>query len=397
MALLMENKAKKKKILIMYDFFSEHGGIERIMLFQARTLKQIGFDVHFAFAYVDDKLRAERLKDFPVIEYAKLPFKNETMQICTSILRPDIINKFRQFDLIICHSFPASFLALKIKKKFGIPYVFHLHHPPQFLYNTNLEWAKNSPKRMFSYIIGKIFNPFLKKFDSVSVENADFYLTESKSVQRVIKETYGIEGTVLYPTYDNIFRILKKSELSKQSFIKGKFILASGRIIRQKRFDYLIEAFSKLKNKDAKLVFAGKYEEDMKKELLSLAENLAVKPIFLGPVPIQNLVKLYNLASLVVLTCPKEWFGLVTVEAMACGCPVVSWKDNYGPQEVIVNGKNGNLAEPYNISDLANKIEIALRKKWSKQIIRNSIQKFSEKVQQKVLISSLKGAFPRMF
>ena len=112
-----------------------------------------------------DLERIERLKDFEVIEYAPMPIKSETLQICSSIVRDNLIDRFRDFSLIICHSFPASYLALRIKRKFKIPLILHLHHPPQFLYSMNLAWAKNSFKRMFSYALGRLFNPFLRLFD----------------------------------------------------------------------------------------------------------------------------------------------------------------------------------------------------------------------------------------
>jgi glycosyltransferase involved in cell wall biosynthesis len=175
-----------KKILMLYDFFSEHGGVERIMSFQARTLKKAGYDVSFAFAYVDDELRKKRLPSFKVFEYAKLPVKNETFQICSSIFKVTSFEKFKKFDLIICHSFPASYLALRLKKRYNIPYVLHLHHPPQFLYSADLDWAKSSFKRKFSFILGKIFRKPLKKFDFYCVKNADFYFIECKSVQRLL-------------------------------------------------------------------------------------------------------------------------------------------------------------------------------------------------------------------
>ena len=45
---------------------------------------------------------------------------------------------------------------------------------------------------------------------------------------------------------------------------------------------------------------------------------------------------------------------------MACGCPVVAWKDNFGPQETVIEGVNGFLAKPYSIEDLARKINKSL-------------------------------------
>src|SRR3989338_2017576 len=215
-----------KKIIIMYDFFSEHGGIERIMLFQARVLKKAGYDVSFAFAYYDENFGKERLKEFPVIEYSKLPFKNETLQISLSIFKNCSIEKFKNADLVICHSFPSSYLALRIKKKFKIPYILHLHHPPQFLYTADLNWAKSTFKRKFSFLIGKILRLPLRKFDSYCVKNADFYFSESKAVRKMINEVYNIDSQVLYPTIDKAFRITKADikELAEYN-IKKDFIL----------------------------------------------------------------------------------------------------------------------------------------------------------------------------
>jgi len=308
-----ESRKKKKKIVIIYDFFSEHGGVEWIMLFQAKILKKAGYDVSFAFAYMNEELKNKLLKGFKVIEYSKMPIKNETIQICSSIIKDNVIKKFKNADLIICHSFPASYLALKIKKKYGVPYILHLHHPPQFLYTADLDWAKNSFKRKFSFTIGKILNYPLKKFDFYCVKNADDYIAECESVNRVLKQTYGINGKVIFPTMSPDFKIgdYKLNELAKYG-IKKDYILGIGRLIKQKRFDFLVDAFSKLKNKkNLQLVLAGNDKGPVRKELEDLAAKKGVKITFTGPIDLSELVKIYNLAKVTVLTCPKEWFGIV--------------------------------------------------------------------------------------
>lgn len=378
----------------MYDFFSEHGGVERIMLFQARALKKAGYDVQFAFAYIDENLKDE-LEGFKFIEYGKFFFKNETFQICSSLLRNSIINKFKETDLVICHSFPASYLALRIKRKLKIPYILHLHHPPQFLYNANLEWAKNSLKRKFSFAIGKILRNPLRKLDFYCVKNANDYILESKSVEKVIKNIYNLSGTIIYPTINEKFKAGNHNlkELSKYNINKD-YILGSGRIIRQKRFDYLISASSRLKNKNFQLVLVGKYSQSEKNNLKVLAYEYNIEILFLGPLNIEELVKIYNLAKVTVLTCPKEWFGLVPIEAMACGCPVIAWKDNFGPQETIIEGKNGFLAEPYDIDDLAKKLESAIIKKWNKKSVSSYIIKFKEEKVAKELVKLVKKSVP---
>jgi glycosyltransferase involved in cell wall biosynthesis len=381
---------KNKKIVLMGDFFSEPGGMERILQSQGRVLRKAGFDVSFAFAYVDEALRKERLDEFPVIEYSRFIIKNETMQICWSLLDEKKMKSFIGTDLVICHFFPASYFALRMQKKFNIPYLLHLHHPPQFLYASDINWANNSFKRKFSYIVGLIFKPYLRKFDKYCVNNAKDYLVESESVKTIVKEIYGISGTVTYPAFDPLFDIVSccMNDIKRLGITK-KYVLGSGRIVHQKRFDYLIDAFSRLDNKDMHLVIAGKYSSDIKKTLENIARAKGIDLLFLGPLAINDLVKVYNLASATVLTCPKEWFGLVAVEAMACGCPVVAWRDNFGPQESVTEGVSGLLATPYETIDLAKKMDMVISKQWNKEIIRNSVLRFSEDAMAEKLVKKV--------
>ncbi len=144
------------------------------------------------------------------------------------------------------------------------------------------------------------------------------------------------------------------------------------------------------KKNDFQLVFAGKPDENEKRNLEKLACRLKLNVIFLGPVDIKELINIYSLAKTTVLTCPKEWFGLVPIEAMACGCPVVAWKDNFGPEETVIEGKNGFLAKPYDTRSLSENIEKTINKNWNKKIIHDSVKKFHEDVQSKTLILNIK-------
>jgi glycosyltransferase involved in cell wall biosynthesis len=184
----------------------------------------------------------------------------------------------------------------------------------------------------------------------------------------------------------------------KKLGIPKNFILASGRIVRLKRFDYLIESYAKLPEKIKKnlhLVFAGKEDRAEKESLVRLAKHLNVRNIrFLGPLDKKELHALYAAAKLTVLTCPGEYFGLVPVESMASGTPVVSWKDNAGPQETILDGETGYLAKPYSTVDMSDKIHKTLSKKWKNNKIKEYARKFSEPVLEKKFISEISTVLP---
>jgi len=380
-----------KKIVIMYDFFSENGGLEKVMLFQGKTLKNKGYNVTFAFAFVDDKLKKEKLSEFKVIEYGKLPIKAETIQISTSLFRKKILNKFKGTDLIICHSFPASYLAYKLKQKFNIPYILHIHHPPKFLYEADLKWAMNDIKRIFAYfVVKKILKKPFRRLDKLCVKNASSHFVASRSVQKRIKDIYGVDGKVIYAPVSNQFKTIniKHSELAKiNNKIQQDFILSSGRVVKQKKLDWLIITLSKIKNKELQLVIAGEYESKIRNELESLSKQHKVSILFLGKLKQEDLVKLYNCAKVVISICPKEGFGLSLAEAIACGTPAISWKDGSGPEEIIIEGKNGYLAKPYYINDLAEKIANAVNKKWGKKMLSKSVEKFKEEEIENVLLT----------
>lgn len=377
---------KMKKITLMYDFFSEPGGLERVLFFQAKILKKYGYDVQLAFAYVDEKLRNEFLKDYEVIEYGSLLAKNESLQICSSLIRDSALGKLKESDMIICHSFPSSYLAYKLKKKYGIPYIQFMHHLPQFLYYANLNWANNTLKRKIAFASGKVLRNPLKKLDSLCAKNAKMIMVNSEMVKKSVKEAYGLDSTVCYPPLAEEF----SKPLEKFSGTNEPFILGSGRIVKQKRFDYLIEAVSKLKTKKIPIVFAGKYDLKNKEELENLAKKKGVKIKFLGMLKLNELRSIYSKAKVTVLTCPKEYFGLVPIEAAACGCPTVAWRDGAGPEETVIDDVNGFLAEAYDTNDLADKINKCLDKKWDKNKIKNSVKKFSEEAIGKQFISLVK-------
>jgi len=83
-----------------------------------------------------------------------------------------------------------------------------------------------------------------------------------------------------------------------------------------------------------------------------------------------------NACDLFVLPSLRESFGVVQIEAMACGKPVVAtW--NGGSEEVIISDEHGLLVEPANPDDLAEKILVALNREWDRETILTYAEGFS--------------------
>ncbi len=175
----------------------------------------------------------------------------------------------------------------------------------------------------------------------------------------LLKILNGCEGKikVIYNPV-SIEEILEKSkEPINHPFFKEKVpvILSCGRLHPQKDFTTLIKAFSILcKNIDARLIILGKGSEKMKlKKLireLGIEEKVDLPGFVLNPYPYMK-----N-ASVFVLSSIYEGLSNVIIEALACGCPVVSTDCPSGPREILENGKYGKLVPVKDYQKLAQAI-----------------------------------------
>lgn len=135
-----------------------------------------------------------------------------------------------------------------------------------------------------------------------------------------------------------------------------KRIIAVGRLVSQKRFDRLIEAFALIANQYPQW-YVDIYGEG---ELRTVLEQQVLTKGLPGRINFYNytsdLVSEYMKSQFLVLSSDYEGFGLVLVEAMACGLPVVSTKCPHGPSEIIENGVTGLLSN-LDANDLASQME----------------------------------------
>ena len=163
---------------------------------------------------------------------------------------------------------------------------------------------------------------------------------------------------------------------------KEKLILAVGRLDRQKGFDNLIKAYSKL-NTNWKLFIAGEGKE--RKSLINLIKKLGLdsRVILLGNQ--KDIFNWYKRASIFVLSSRKEGFGNVLIEAMAMGCAVVSFDCPYGPGEIIEDRVNGILVENQNIDKLA----LAIQELIDNDKLRETLSKEAIKVREKYNIKNI--------
>jgi len=133
----------------------------------------------------------------------------------------------------------------------------------------------------------------------------------------------------------------------------GRFIVYIGALSAQKNVERLVRAFALLDDPSLTLVLAGRAAGDyVERVLLPLIRRYALSPrvVFAGPVDDETLRALYHSAVALAYPSLGEGFGLPIVEAMTCGCPVVTSNLSSMPQ---VAGAAALLIDPYAVDDLA--------------------------------------------
>lgn len=197
-----------------------------------------------------------------------------------------------------------------------------------------------------------------------AVQHSGAVIAVSERTKQDIIERFGIREEKIHLVYNGVakhFRRLEPSEALQQfkrRFSLDKpFVLYVGGFGRHKNISVLLRAFCLLvrKEKGVQLVFAGKrfFEDgDLSREALRLGIESFIKD--LGILQDDELVTLYNLASVVVLPSLYEGFGFPALEAMACGTPVVV-SDRGALPEIV--GDAALIAEAENAESLASAME----------------------------------------
>jgi glycosyltransferase involved in cell wall biosynthesis len=142
----------------------------------------------------------------------------------------------------------------------------------------------------------------------------------------------------------------------KPSTCNQKQVIFVGRLNEQKGLEYLIETWERVhqKHKDWILQIYGDGEQ--RELLLHLISEAKLKDAVVVNHSTRQIMDKYLESSIFLLTSRFEGFGMVLIEAMACGVPVVSFDCPWGPADIIKNGEDGFLVEYLNTTEAAEKV-----------------------------------------
>lgn len=279
-----------------------------------------------------------------ITNYMKISIDNRLEVTLGTIKKYNI-----SFDLIHARfTYPSGYIASELKKQYNVPVIFTIHEDSGWFEEERL---MNHPRLVQAWT------------------SADMLTRENKTELSILKQynqnvrcaTAGYDSLVFYP----MNKMLCRDTLSLGE--DDKVLFTFGFLDERKGFQDLINAVSYLSSHDIKCYIAG--DGSYKQTLQNLIEYLRLKDrVFLIDKLDDEKVRLWiNAADLFVFPSLKESFGIIQIEALGCGTPVIA-SDNVGSIDII-NDTCGYLFKTGNHYDIFFKIINGLAKYWKKERI----------------------------
>lgn len=220
---------------------------------------------------------------------------------------------------------------------------------------------------------------------AAQLRTVDWIIANSASLEQELIKLYPKRRNQLHKIYLGTdtqrfkprARAAQKRLRTKYRVSRGFQVLYAGRLIKRKGIKQLIQAVHLARKKVPKLkllIAGGQQTKGYKGSLQRKARRLAVPAKFLGNIPHRKIHEVYALANCFVCPSQKhEAFGLVNVEAMASGVPVIASAIG-GIKEVIKDGHNGVLIRAYRSPRAIARgiVAVAKRKEWARGLAKQA-------------------------
>ena len=370
----------KKFLSVCKRYSPEIGGIEIVAEKIAKIAIEEGYSSEIITFNNDNVMKEEIIEN---IKVSRLPTIFEKGSIRLSFKYKEMMKrKAKDTDLILFH-FPCfqpeiDFLFKDKYKKIKKICFYHGHVIGQGLLSV-----------LYNKIITR---RFLDAMDiiivtSPNIKNSSFLLRDYQEKIEVIPLFVNLKH--FYYREDNKRKFL----LNKFKNKKEKIVMYIGRLGRYKGLNYLVKSYKYL-DKEIGIVIIG--EGPKEKEIKKLVDdlNLSKDILFLNHVPYSELPSYYSAADVFVLPSDSgEAFGLVAIEAMACGIPVITTELGTGTSYHNIDGVTGRVIPPKNEEEIAKAIKEILfenperykKENIIKRAAEFSYENFEKNVVEKIL------------
>ncbi len=347
------------KIALVHDYLVQHGGAERVLecfceLFPNAPVYTLVYDKGvMGETFTHCNIHTSSLQ--------KIPFARTKHRIFP-LFMPMAIEEFdfSKFDIVLSDS---SSFAKGIVTRPETLHISYVHTPMRYAWDDCQKYTRDfGLPKLIEKIVPFMMNA-VRVWDHASSNRVDEYIANSNFVSRRIKKYYNKSAVVINPPVDiNNFFVDAKNV--------GDYYLMVGRLIAYKRHDIAVKAFNKLKL-PLKIIGRGPEFKSLKK----IAKNNIE---FLGRVDDKDLAKYYAHAKAFVFP-QEEDFGIVAIEAMAAGRPIIAYQGG-DIVEHVENKKMGIFFNEQTPEALIQAITNFKKYKFDPYYIRQQSKKFDREI-----------------
>ncbi len=324
------------KVAIVHDWLVTNAGAEKVLIALIELYPDA--DIFSLVDFLNDEDRKEVLKGkqaktsfMQKLPFAKKHFRNYLPLFPKAIESLDVSG----YDLIISSSWAV---AKGIKKNDNQLHICYCHTPIRYVWDLYDEYTQNlkQPKK---FLVKQTLK-YIRKWDLDTVDRVDYFMANSKFVQNRIKRIYNKDAKVIYPPVDTSnIRLCEDKE---------DFYLTASRLVPYKKTKLIVEAFNKMLDKKLVVIGSGEEYKTIKRIAKSNVEVLGYQP--------DDVLINYMKKAKAFVYAAVEDFGIVPIEAMACGTPVIALNDG-GTAETVIDGVNGIHFKKQTIEDIIDAVE----------------------------------------
>lgn len=317
----------RPRVTLVHERFTELGGSEKVV----DSLAAIWPTAHLFSPLMDASVPSEALRTLSAQQSSLLqwlyPGNGRYAHLLPALPVAMARARLPQSDVVVIshHAF-----ANRVRVAPEVPVVSYVHTPARWLWDPELRAMDGSSATHRALLTA--FAATQRRRDHRAAQRPDVIVANSSTVSRRIKQWWGRDSIVVHPPVD-IDRFLPDLSTTREPF----FLLA-GRLVPYKRPDIAIRAANRA---GVRLVVAGDGRARAQCEQIA-GPNVS----FLGVVSDEKLDELYRRCRALVFTGVED-FGLVPVEAQACGAPVIGL-DRGGLRDTVLPGRTGVLVPSSN-------------------------------------------------
>ena len=310
------------KVAIVHDWLVTYAGAERVLEEIINCFPEADL-----FAIVDFVPQKERsfLKDKPVKTsfIQKLPLAKKKYRAYLPFM-PLAVEQFdlSGYDIVISSSHAVAKGVITGPDQLHISYV---HSPMRYAWDLQHQYLKETVlDRGLKGWLAKRELHKLRMWDLRTANGVDHFLANSRFIARRIWKMYRREATVIYPPVDvDSFTLCEQKE---------DFFLTASRMVPYKKIDLIAEAFSLMPDKRLYIIGDGPDFDKVKSKAGANVELLGYQPF--------EVLRNYMQRAKAFVFAAEEDFGIVPVEAQACGTPVIAYGKG-GALETVTEGETG--------------------------------------------------------